>query len=294
MGTPPACPLHVCVPDSPSAQRSRHHGAVTTSPDPAELGYRNLIAFSRAVTRWSTWGALEESDGVVLCAGGSWIPLVGNAAYRTDTSVDPTELISRARDFFAGVGRGFSIKVRDNGEDDDLRQACLAAGIEGFGETAPQMLVRHPLPDHPPVPGVTVRPVDDEGGLRAFVAVNAEAYGTYGLPPEEVDVTFGDAARVLADPACHIVIASRGSTPVATAMIYESDGVASVQWVGTVPAARKSGLGALVTSRVTNLAFTRGASSVTLQASPMGAPVYLALGYETLYNFAEYVVWKTA
>jgi predicted GNAT family acetyltransferase len=99
---------------------------------------------------------------------------------------------------------------------------------------------------------------------------------------------------VLADPACHIVIASRGSTPVATAMIYESDGVASVQWVGTVPAARKSGLGALVTSRVTNLAFTRGASSVTLQASPMGAPVYLALGYETLYNFAEYVVWKTA
>jgi hypothetical protein len=53
-------------------------------------------------------------------------------------------------------------------------------------------------------------------------------------------------------------------------------------------------LGALVTTVVTNLAFTRGASSVTLQASPMGAPVYVALGYETLYNFAEHVVWKSA
>ncbi len=251
---------------------------MTTSPDPAELGYRNLIAFSRAVTRWSTWGSLDESDGVVLCAGGSWIPLVGNAAYRTDTSVDPAELITRARAFFAGLGRGFSIKVRDNGQDDDLRQACLAAGIEGFGETAPQMLVRQPLPHHPSIPGVTVHSVDDEEGLRAFVAVNAEAYGTYGLPPEEVDVTFDDGAQVLADPACHMVVAARDSAPVATAMIYESDGVASVQWVGTVPASRKSGLGALVTTVVTNLAFTRGASSVTLQASPMGAPVYVALG----------------
>jgi hypothetical protein len=266
---------------------------VTTPSDPAELGYRNLIAFSRAVTHWSSWGALEESDGFVLCAGGSWIPLVGNAAYRTDASVDPAELITRARAFFAGVGRGFSIKVRDNGEDDDLRQACVAAGIEAFGETAPQMLVRQPLADALPPPGVTVRPVGDEEGLRAFVAVNAEAYGTYGLPPEEVDVTFNDAARVLADPACHMVIAARGATPVATAMLYESDGVASVQWVGTVPAARQSGLGALVTTVVTNLAFARGASSVTLQASPMGAPVYVALGYETLYNFAEHVVWNS-
>ena len=56
-----------------------------------------------------------------------------------------------------------------------------------------------------------------------------------------------------------MVIAARGSTPVATAMIYESDGVASVQWVGTIPAARKSGLGALVTTVVTNLAFERDA-----------------------------------
>ncbi len=266
----------------------------TSSHDAAELGYRNLIAFSRAVTCWSSNGALEESDGIVLCAGGSWIPLIGNAAYRTDTSVDPAELITRARAFFAGLGRGFSMKVRDNGEDDDLRQASVAAGIEEFGGTAPQMLVRQPLPDPPPVPGVTVRPVDDEDGLRAFVAVNAEAYGSYGLPPEEVGVTFDDAAQVLADPACHMVIADLDATPVAAAMVYESDGVASVQWVGTVPAARNSGLGALVTTVVTNLAFTREASSVTLQASPMGAPVYVALGYETLYNFAEHVEWKSA
>ena len=87
---------------------------------------------------------------------------------------------------------------------------------------------------------------------------------------------------MLADPAASIVVARRDDQPVATAMVYESDGVASLQWVGTVPAARGTGLGALVTVAVTNLAFARGASSCSLQASPMGASVYRRLGYETV------------
>jgi predicted GNAT family acetyltransferase len=96
---------------------------------------------------------------------------------------------------------------------------------------------------------------------------------------------------VLADSAATIVVVRRDDEPVATAMVYESDGVASLQWVGTVPAARGTGLGALVTEMVTNLAFARGASSCSLQASPMGASVYHRLGYETMYHYEEYVRW---
>jgi hypothetical protein len=77
-------------------------------------------------------------------------------------------------------------------------------------------------------------------------------------------------------------------------MTYVSDGVASLQWVGTVPAARTAGLGALVTIRATNMAFEHGASSCTLQASPMGAPLYLQLGYETIYHYTEFVRWPKA
>ena len=89
------------------------------------------------------------------------------------------------------------------------------------------------------------------------------------------------------------MVASRADEPIATAMTYESDGVASLQWVGTVPGARTAGLGALVTVRATNLAFEHGASSCTLQASPMGEPLYLQLGYETLYHYGEFVRWPT-
>jgi len=257
----------------------------------AALGHRNLIAFNRALARWGSRGVLEEGGGAVLCAGGTWIPVVANGAFRDDDTLRGEELIDRADAFFAGLARGFTVKVRDSGEDDDLRAACAAAGLEPFGEPVPEMIRWAPLPPARPVEGVTLRLVEDEGGLRDFAAVNAEAYGTYGMPAEVFTDLFDQPAELLGDPAAHVVVASRAGVPVATAMTYESDGVASLQWVGTVPSARTGGLGALVTVAATNLAFDRGASSCTLQASPMGAPLYLALGYETIYHYTDHVRW---
>ena len=253
----------------------------------------NLIAYCRAVTRWSGRGALEETgDGVVLCAGGSWIPMVGNSAFRVNETVSAEEVPKRAAEFYGGMGRGFCIKVRDTGQDEDLRAACADAGMQTFGGAVPEMRCRRPLPELVPPEGISLHPVDDEAAVRAFVGVNGQAYNTYGLPPEALEDLFDRPAALLDDPAAHVVVAARrGGEPLATAMVYESDGVASVQWVGTVPSARGLGLGALVTTWVTNLAFDRGASSVNLQASPMGEPVYLRLGYETIFHYSEYVRW---
>ena len=200
-------------------------------------------------------------------------------------------LIARADAFFGGLARGYTIKVRDSGEDDDLRLACDEAGLESFGDPVPEMVCRTPLPDLPPVEGVTVRVIDDAAGVHDFITVNAEAYATYGMPSEVLADLFDEVALVLEDTAASIVVARRDDEPVATAMVYESDGVASLQWVGTVPAGRTTGLGALVTVATTNLAFADGASSCSLQASPMGESVYRRLGYETIYHYAEYVRW---
>ncbi len=263
---------------------------VSPSPEVA-LGQTNLIAFNRAMTRWSTSGALDERDGCVLCAGGSWLPVVANEAFRTDETVEGTQLIGRAETFFGRFARGFAVKIRDTGQDEDLRAACVAAGLETFGEPVPQMLVAAALPDHGGLEGVELEWVFDEGGLADFVNVNAEAYATYGMPTEVLPGLFDQASAVVDDPAAHVVIARREGAAIATAMMYESDGVASLQWVGTVPSARTSGLGALVTTAATNLAFERGASSCTLQASPMGEPVYRRLGYTTIYHYSEYVRW---
>ena len=260
----------------------------------AHLGHRTLIAFNRALTRWSSRGALEEGDGAVLCASGTWIPVVANGAFRSDDALSGTTLIARADAFFSGLGRGYTVKVRDSGEDEDLRLACEEEGLEVFGDPVPEMICRAPLAEQPSLAGVVVHRVDDEAGVHDFTAVNAEAYATYGMPEEVHGDLFDRVALLLEDPAASIVVARRDDRPVATAMVYESDGVASVQWVGTVPAGRAAGLGALVTVATTNLAFAHGASSCSLQASPMGEPVYRRLGYETAYHYEEYVRWPSA
>jgi hypothetical protein len=258
----------------------------------ARLGHGALIAFNRALTRFATRGALEEADGVVLCAGGSWIPVIANVAFRTGEDVDAAQVLARAGTFFGQLGRGFTVMVRDDGSDEDLRAAALHAGLEPFGDGAPQMLTRQPLQGPPAVESVELRAVEDAEGVHAFAAVNGAAYATYGLPEGVLARLFDRETEVLHDPSVHQVVAWRRQRPVAAALVYESDDVASVQWVGTVPDERGTGLGALITAWVTNLAFDRGASSCTLQASSMGEPVYRRLGYETVYRYNDYVRWQ--
>jgi hypothetical protein len=79
----------------------------------SHLGHRTLIEFNRAMTRWGSRGALDERGGAVLCAGGTWIPVVANGAFRSEESLSGVELVARADAFFAGIARGFTVKVRD-------------------------------------------------------------------------------------------------------------------------------------------------------------------------------------
>jgi Acetyltransferase (GNAT) domain len=255
------------------------------------LGHENLIAYSRATAQWASKGSIQDDGGALLFAGGSWIPVVGNGAFRTNDAVAAEGLLTQADAFFARRQRGYSVKVRDNGLDDDLRAACEAHGLPAFGDPTPQMICYKPLPAPNLPDGIVLRAVRDEQAVTDFIRVSSNAYSTYGMPAEVFADMFDRPDRVLKDPDAEVVVAHRGTEPVAAALIYFSGGVASLQWVGTVESARHLKLGRSVTVWATNAGFDRGSSSVTLQASPMGAPLYLKLGYETVYHYREHVRW---
>jgi ribosomal protein S18 acetylase RimI-like enzyme len=155
------------------------------------------------------------------------------------------------------------------------------------------MICRAPFTDAGPPDGIEIRVVADEAGLLDFTAVNADAYSVYGMPLEVLPDSFDQPDHFLADDDAAMVVAYRGSVPLAAALTYLSEGIASLQWVGTVAEARQLGLGRSITQAVTNLAFERGAAKVTLQASEMGEPVYTKLGYETLYRYVNHCRWET-
>jgi predicted acetyltransferase len=68
-------------------------------------------------------------------------------------------------------------------------------------------------------------------------------------------------------------------------MTIVSHGVAGIYWVGSLEQARGKGLGQAVTAAATNAGFELGAEIASLQASPMGKPIYEAMGYETIFDY---------
>ena len=61
-----------------------------------------------------------------------------------------------------------------------------------------------------------------------------------------------------------------------------------VYYVATPPQHRNRGSGAAATAYAVNDLFARGARIVTLQASPLGRPVYERLGFRTYDNYARF------
>lgn len=68
-------------------------------------------------------------------------------------------------------------------------------------------------------------------------------------------------------------------------MTIVSHSVAGIYWVGSLEEARGKGLGRAVTAAATNAGFDLGAEIASLQASPMGAPIYRDMGYETIFDY---------
>ena len=216
------------------------------------------------------------------------MPVLVNGAFRLHDDVPAAEVVAQADAFFATLGRGYSVMVRDSGEDDDLGAACAAAGLTVFGAGGPQMVCRARLADAVAGGGVELRTVASVGDVHDFVDVNAQAYATYGMPPEVGPDVVSRPERFLAAPNVVSVVAYLDGEPAAAAQTLLSHGIAGVYWVGTVDGARGRGLGEAVTRAVTNAAFDLGATANSLQASPMGEPIYRRMGYEEIYRYTTY------
>ncbi len=191
-------------------------------------------------------------------------------------------MVAQAVEFFAARKRGFSVWARDTGEDDDIKVAAEAAGINRFGDS-PQMICRARLTDVPLPPDVEIRIVEDAAGVAAYADVTAPAYVSLGSPEEATRSHFNGPAALMS-PNLHSAIAYLDGAPVSAAQILMSHGIAGVYWVGSLEAARGRGLAEAVTRHVTNLGFDLGAANVQLQASNMGEPIYRRMGYEDLHR----------
>ena len=147
-------------------------------------------------------------------------------------------------------------------------------GLQLMGH--PPLMVRPPGGDPPSPPdGLRVIEVTDAERFVQWNLTLAEAFPTPNGQPSLFD------ERVLGGPV-HFWLGLEGDRPVATAAAFVRHGVVEVDYISTMPDARRRGYGAAVTWAATLADPSRPAALI---ASDDGRPMYEQMGYLPLTRF---------
>lgn len=188
----------------------------------------------------------------------------------------PEALLAAVERFYQPRRAPYSIWLRAHA-DEALEAALLDRGFSLFLTMPGMALLGDPGTVCAP-PGLDIRACVDDAGRDAYRQVSAEAYATYGAPPEYAADAFARLESVCA-PHIQGFVGWAGDAPVAAAAVYVTHGVAGIGWVGCVPTARGKRYAEAVTWAAIREGFRRGAGFANLQASPMGRGVYERMGF---------------
>jgi GNAT superfamily N-acetyltransferase len=174
---------------------------------------------------------------------------------------------------------------------EDIGSKLEAHGFE-FESYDPALSVDlQTLPEHVPAPdNLRIVEVLDRSTLEEWVDTWGDSYGT-NAAKRQSRLLFRSNLGLDASSPYRPYLAYLDDQPVATSELYLGAGVAAVVWVGTVPSARRQGIGAAITLEPLLEARRLGYRIGTLMASPMGYNVYRRLGFQEMCRMPVYL-WQ--
>lgn len=181
------------------------------------------------------------------------------------------------------------------GDDHDLGPALAARGMvatEGAG--APCMVAdlaemnEAALKQVPA--GYTLEEVRDEAGLEAFCRVFVEAYGV----PEWAGQAWAEATRAagIGRTPWVLYLGRLDGEPVATNILYNGGGIASVYGVATLAAMRGKGIGGAITLAPLLAAREQGYRYAGLFSSELGVNAYARIGFRMTAGRINRWLWR--
>ncbi len=192
--------------------------------------------------------------------------------------VPPDTVFAQADAFFAGTG-GYSVVV----EVETAREMDTALRRDGWevDEEEPALALPTIPPAVPaPPPDLTIRRVTTDAGFADFMAVSRT--GSYWIP----------SLAAATDPAVALFVGYCDGVPVAVSRItcYPGNpGVGDINGVATADAFRRRGFGTALTWAAIAEGARRGCTAMTLNATEMGYPVYLRMGFQPVCTYRAYV-----
>jgi GNAT superfamily N-acetyltransferase len=285
---------------------------ILTNPSPAQLEAavaENLFALFRAMAATLPGSELVETDKLSYHLSFPSNPMF-KGVWRTRLSDDEIEAaIDQTMAWFKERSAPFIFWWTGPGTTPaDLGEHLLARGLlsmeEQMEELAPglkQTAAGAPgmvadlsrmneavLTQTPP--GFTIEEVQAEAALQDFKRVFVESYEI----PDWAGQAWVDATRNagIGRAPWKMFVGYLNGEPVATNMLFNGGGVASVYAVATVPPARGQGIGAAITLKPLLEARELGYRYAVLFSTEMGVPVYERIGFELTNARINRYLWR--
>ena len=200
--------------------------------------------------------------------------------------VDSACLLAPAQDTEAMadvVDRAEAVFARSEGGPVQIWSAWPTPDLTARGYTPYQVpwMMRPADRSQPPTPeGLRIQAARDEHDLRSAALLIDAVFGVGARDPS------GLVTADLIDDDLEVFVGYVEERAVATATAYVSDGFCGVYAVATAPEARGRGYGEALSRAAT---LFRADLPATLQASPMGYPIYSRMGFRT---YGEFTLWE--
>ena len=255
-------------------------------------GDANLVSYLKHLASTVRGGSYDDSGGVLTFAGGHAYPgTYTNGVIRINDAASPAQVLARAEAFFGPLRRGYAVWIRGHA-DADLEAAAQAA----------EMFQRPPVEGNPAIAytgaaialpklddDVVLQRVDSAETRQQYLEVILEGYGVGQLPLNLAETVMFNLASI-DDRRVAAFIASIDGVALSGCMAYTEAATAGLQWGATLPAARGRGLGKATFVAANNAAIDEfGADLIVGQASQMGVPLWVSLGFEVVTHYRRYL-----
>jgi hypothetical protein len=177
--------------------------------------------------------------------------------------------------------------VTDDTRPRNLAESLLANGFTKIGEPTSMAIDLEELneEDHAPK-GFSITEVKNKTMLKTWCRV---ACASFGVPEQVIPSVYEWYSREMKlKQPCRFYLGVLNENPVATSCYFLGEGVCGLYFVGTLTEARRKGIGFSITQRPLMDAKKLGYRVGILQASAMGQPVYLKLGFKEYGKIGSY------
>jgi ribosomal protein S18 acetylase RimI-like enzyme len=240
----------------------------------------NLV---RATQVWASAcqdGECWERDGLTIAAAG--LPMRSfNNVFLRQRPERPAESLAEVTAYFRERGLPFRLRFLE-GAPAPSEDELAGWGLQRHGGIP--SLALESLYGEGHASELTIRPVENELTLQHHTEVVAE-----GFEWEASSLSGVFTPRLIDAPEWRGYVGYLDGRPVASSQLVLTDGVAGVYYVATIEDARRRGFGEAMTRQALNEGAVAGCSIASLQASPMGEPIYRRMGFERVGYYRTYV-----